>query len=79
MLHPLYNLLMNNSSPTSPSPVILITGASSGIGAATASLFASQGYRVVLAARRIERLEELAAEIRQGGGRAGRREAERGR
>lgn len=54
----------------SPSPVILISGASSGIGAATARLFASQGYRVVLAARRLERLEELAAEIRQTGGQA---------
>jgi NADP-dependent 3-hydroxy acid dehydrogenase YdfG len=61
---------MINSSITASSPVILITGASSGIGAATARLFASQGYRVVLAARRIERLEELAAEIRQGGDQA---------
>jgi NADP-dependent 3-hydroxy acid dehydrogenase YdfG len=59
-----------NDSPSIPSPVILISGASSGIGAATARLFASQGYRVALAARRIERLEELATEIRQGGGQA---------
>lgn len=49
-------------------PVILITGASSGIGAATARLFASQGYRVILAARRKEQLASLAQEINVGGG-----------
>ena len=49
-------------------PVILITGASSGIGAATARLFAQQGYRAVLAARRMERLQALADEIRAAGG-----------
>ena len=41
----------------------VITGASSGIGAATAKALAGEGYRTVLAARRLERLEELAAEI----------------
>jgi len=50
------------------SPVIVITGASSGIGAATARLFATEGYRVVLAARRIKRLEILATEIKEAGG-----------
>ena len=50
--------------------VILITGASSGIGAATARLFGREGYRVVLAARRRERLEALAEEIQRGGGQA---------
>jgi len=54
----------------SDSPVIVITGASSGIGAATARLFGRQGYRVVLAARRVEHLEALADEIRADGGEA---------
>ena len=41
--------------------VVFITGASSGIGAATARAFAFSGARLVLAARRVERLRELAA------------------
>jgi NADP-dependent 3-hydroxy acid dehydrogenase YdfG len=41
----------------------VITGASSGIGAATARARAGEGYRTVLGARRLDRLEELAAEI----------------
>jgi short-subunit dehydrogenase len=52
----------------SDAPVILITGASSGIGAAAARRFAGAGYRVVLAARRQERLQALAGELRQAGG-----------
>jgi NADP-dependent 3-hydroxy acid dehydrogenase YdfG len=51
-------------------PVIIVTGASSGIGAATARLFAREGYRVVLAARRIDRLNTLEKEIRSIGGEA---------
>ena len=43
--------------------VIIITGASSGIGLASARLFASHGNKVVMAARRVELLESLAADI----------------
>ena len=51
-------------------PVILITGASSGIGAATALYFGQRGYRVVMAARRLERLDEQASVIKNNGGEA---------
>ncbi len=44
-------------------PVFLITGASSGIGEATARRAVEAGFRVVLAARRVERIETLAAEL----------------
>ena len=43
--------------------IILITGASSGIGQACARFFAAQGARLILSSRRVERLEELAQEL----------------
>ena len=48
--------------------VVLITGASSGIGEATARLLAHKDLRVVLGARRTDRLEAIASEIREQGG-----------
>jgi short chain dehydrogenase len=44
--------------------VIIITGASSGFGASAAKLFAQEGCKVVLAARRLDKLEALATELR---------------
>jgi NADP-dependent 3-hydroxy acid dehydrogenase YdfG len=49
--------------PGMSDPVFLITGVSSGIGAATARAAADAGYRVVLAARSTDRLDELATEL----------------
>jgi len=48
----------------------VVTGASSGIGAATAVALAAAGHPVVLGARRLDRLEETAAKIRADGGEA---------
>jgi NADP-dependent 3-hydroxy acid dehydrogenase YdfG len=50
--------------------IIVITGASSGIGEATARLLAENGAKVVLGARRTEKLEKLVEEIRASGGTA---------
>ena len=50
--------------------VVAVTGASSGIGEATALLLAERGAAVVLGARRTERLDQIAQQIRDRGGRA---------
>ncbi|OAS15905.1 SDR family oxidoreductase [Paenibacillus oryzisoli] len=52
------------------SKVVIITGASSGIGQATALLLAKNGAKVVLAARREDRLKSIAEQIQQSGGSA---------
>lgn len=48
--------------------VAIITGSNSGVGAATAELFAKEGAKVVISARRLPQLEEVADRIRANGG-----------
>lgn len=57
-------------SPDWHGKVAVVTGASSGIGAATAERLAREGVKVVLVARSTERLDDVAARIREGGGEA---------
>ena len=59
---------MENSTNRIKGKVIAITGASSGIGEATAMMLAEHGAKVVLGARRLDRLEELDSRIKAAGG-----------
>ena len=61
---------MNVSMREMNNKVALITGASSGIGRATAELFAEKGARIVVAARRQDELDSLVAEIESRSGKA---------
>ena len=53
---------------SSSNKIAFVTGASAGIGAACAEVLAREGYNLLLAARRLERIEELAARLRKAHG-----------
>ena len=61
---------MNTDTTNIAGKVVVITGASSGLGEATARYLSERGAIVVLGARRVERIEALAAEITGNGGQA---------
>jgi NAD(P)-dependent dehydrogenase (short-subunit alcohol dehydrogenase family) len=72
-----YERHLDPTAPTAPNfraalkdQVALVTGASSGIGRATATALASHGAKVILVSRSRDKLEELRAEIKAAGGRA---------
>jgi NADP-dependent 3-hydroxy acid dehydrogenase YdfG len=67
---------MSNDVPGIAGKVVVITGASSGLGEAAARLLSAQGAHVVLGARRIERLRALVADFEAAGGRALARETD---
>jgi len=62
--------MSNNSSNNIEGKVVVITGASSGLGEATARHLSEQGVTVVLGARRVDRIQSLADELTSQGGKA---------
>lgn len=69
-LKPYIRYMNTSQTQNIENKVVLITGASSGIGEATARLLAGAGATVVLGARRTDRLDGIVAEIRASGGTA---------
>jgi NADP-dependent 3-hydroxy acid dehydrogenase YdfG len=63
VIHGITRLAVMTAAPGTSRPVAVVTGASSGIGAATAQALAKAGFAVVLGARRVDRCAAIAAEI----------------